>query len=58
MDRLMEMARKIASGMLSRTELTNASGLVPGGRSRDSIGTEVSGNGRGIGVVWGSGSLR
>jgi hypothetical protein len=39
----MEMARKIASGMFSRTELVNASGLVPRGRSRDNIGTGVSG---------------
>jgi hypothetical protein len=46
MDRLMEMARKIVSGMFSMTELTNASGLVPGGRRRDSIRTGVSGNGR------------
>jgi hypothetical protein len=53
MDRLMEMTRKIASGMFSRTELMNASGLVPGGRSRDSIGTEESGNGRGIGYSMG-----
>jgi hypothetical protein len=49
----MEMVRKIASGMFSRTELVNASGLVPGGRSRDNIGTGESGKRKRYRVVFG-----
>jgi hypothetical protein len=45
--RLMEITRKMASGMFSRMELVNASGLVPEGRSRDSIALGISGMGRG-----------